>query len=63
MVGMLQGQVSSMEMDITTIKGDVQDVHKRMDTVEKVGTTKVSQAELNDRMRPIEQKLGIPSPQ
>jgi len=63
MVGMLQGQVSSMETDIKTIKGDVKDVHKRMDAVEKLATTKVSHTEFNDRLRPIEQKLGIPSPQ
>jgi predicted nucleic acid-binding Zn-ribbon protein len=62
MVGSLQGQVSSMETDITTIKGDVKDVHKRIDDVEKLVTSKVSHAEFNDRLRPDETKLGIPSP-
>jgi hypothetical protein len=62
MVGSLQGQMSSMETDIKTIKGDVRDVHKRIEGVEKLADAKVSEAEFNDRLRPIEQKLGIPSP-
>jgi uncharacterized coiled-coil DUF342 family protein len=62
MVGALQGQMSSMETDIKTIKGDVNDVHKRIDGVEKLAERKVSSAEFNDRLRPIEEKLGIPSP-
>jgi hypothetical protein len=33
------------------------------DNVRKLTDTKVSQIELNGRLRPIEQKLGIPSPQ
>jgi hypothetical protein len=37
----------------------VQDVHESIDEVED---TKVSHAEFNDRLRPIEQKLGMPSP-
>jgi uncharacterized protein Yka (UPF0111/DUF47 family) len=50
MVGSLQGQVSSMETDIKTRKGDVNDVHKRIDDVEKETRT-----DLNRRLRPIEQ--------
>lgn len=62
-VGALAGQVTSMETDIKTIKGDVNNVRKRVDGVEKLAERKVSHAEFNDRLRPIEQKLGIPSPQ
>jgi hypothetical protein len=62
MVGALQGQVSSMETDIKTIKADVKDVHKRIDDVEKLANTKMSYAEFNDRLQPIEEKLGISSP-
>jgi hypothetical protein len=62
MVGALQGQVSSMETDIKIIKGDVKDVHTRIDGVEKLADAEVSRAEFNDRLRPIKQKLGIPSP-
>jgi uncharacterized protein YpuA (DUF1002 family) len=62
MVGALQGQMSSMEIDIKTIKGDVNDVHDRIDDVERLAERKVSHAEFNDRLRPIEEKLGIPSP-
>jgi prophage DNA circulation protein len=57
MVGTLQGQVSSIETDIKTIKGDVKDVDTRIDDVEKEART-----DLNRRLRPIEQKLGMPSP-
>lgn len=60
---MIQGQVSSMEIDNKTINGDVKDVHTRIDGVEKLADRKVSYAEFNDRLRPIEQKLGIPNPQ
>ena len=51
-----------METDIKTIKGDVNDVHDRIDDVEKLADRKISEAEFNDRLRPIEQKLGISSP-
>src|SRR5437870_3429379 len=61
MVGALSGQVSSMETDIKTIKGDVKDLHKRIDGVEELAKAKVSHVEFNDRLRPMEQKLGIPS--
>jgi hypothetical protein len=54
--------MSSMETDITTMKGDVHDVHGRIDDVERLAERKVSHAEFDDRLRPIEQKLGIPSP-
>ena len=62
MVGSLSAQVTSMETDIKTIKGDVNDVHKRIDGVEKLANTKMSYTEFNDRLQPVEQKLGIPSP-
>jgi hypothetical protein len=61
-VGSLQGQISAMGTDTKTIKGDVTDVHKAHRPLEKVAEAKVSRAEFNDRLRPIEQKLGIPSP-
>jgi hypothetical protein len=51
-----------METDIKTIKGDVKDVHTRIDGVEMMAAHKVSYTEFNDRLQPIEQKLGIPSP-
>lgn len=50
-----------METHTKTIKGDVKDVHTRVDDVEKLAN-KVSHAEFDDRLQPIEQKLGIPSP-
>ena len=38
-VGMVQGQAASMETDIKTIKGDVRDLHKRMDGTETLART------------------------
>ena len=49
----LEAKVAVMAGDIVIIKEDVK----------KLNNTKVSYTEFNDRLRPIEQKLGIPSPQ